>query len=240
MVATSLKSIVSFISRVLSIFACCSCDANKSHYRQPLCDANNSSSTSSSINKELKVSHDKIVNGYLSQFTSSINTNEYFCGSIPKSVMDLCCLYYKFCNTFILNTNNYYLNLSSNPKSQTNDDNNNKFIEYFSKPFNINNGFVFRNMINIEYNQYINKYETCYYLQLVSLPKDIVNITIDYELSSSQIDIDWKNIVTLSVGDIVGSPSTLNSKESIINLPQNNVGFSCDVKLLLKNGKSIC
>ena len=247
--SNSVKSIVSFLSRVLSIFCCSSCVEPKEcdfSENLNLINQENENNHNDDKVKEVKdseLTREIIVNSFVSQFTSSINTNDFFCGSIPSSIMDLCCLYYKFCNTFILNINDYYLNLSSNPKCEINEDNDNKYIEYCSKPFNINNGFVFRNIINIEYNKEISKYETCYYLQLMSLPKDIENITIDYELSSKQIDVEWKDIVTLSVGDIVGSPSALNTKQSLVNIYKNNtkcVPFSCDVKILLKNGKSIC
>ena len=228
----SIHVFVSFISLLLSMFVCCS--------QRPRDNKNNDNNNNNNNNySEISDDNDKelIVSSFISSLDSSINTDEFFCGSIPTSIMDLCCKYYNKGNSQKLDINKIIKNIKNNIINS--DDKEKKIeFEFNSSPFDINNGCIFQNIICIEYDKPLNQYEISYYLQLIKLPQNINNITINYKLSSLQIDIEWQNIATLKVGDVVGTPSAFyNNNQQDIN-QQDITHFTCDVNVILFNGRS--
>eukprot|EP01084_Bolivina_argentea_P102404 183457_1 len=179
-----------------------------------------------STNKKTK----RIIDAYLNSFISDSNyTNEFFCGgNIPKPVIKLLSKYC-FCGQSITLQNDDYVNLENNKFVQINPENNNKYIEYvsLSKPYDIHcSGITFKNIISIEKTKN-NKYETDYCLQLTSLPQNIKNITINFDLSSIQLGLKWKNIVTMHKDDIVGSPTIIADERSEFAFRQHTSHSKC-------------
>ena len=172
-----------------------------------------------------------LLNGFFNDICRQKNIcfNHFFCGGFSDDIVQICKKYYIYDHSLYLSFNQEITNIITHK-------------EFYSVPYLIKD-ILFRNIVYIECltpndNDKNKLYEITHGLQLIHLPKNknYRNATIDYNSKSRQCNIRWKNITTMSPGDIAVTPSSIVDFKNIKNRKHEYIQFQCDVKVLLIDG----
>ena len=162
---------------------------------------------------------------FIENMAQQVDFARYYNGNCPSSILDIVAKYASE-------------NIATLPPQSISDflaNSSNKAIKMSFIAFDLNDsGITYQNDVVIKRDKHECNVE--WNLMLLSLPKNIGSVIIDYKLSSQQIGIDWQNIKKMEIGQAVDVPPVMLNVSDFLDFEKMGaLSFFTTIKTLMVN-----